>query len=622
MAYNLQPLITILEGILDPDQTLWIVDENNPQIQSLLDKATSLQQLLDSKSSLTKLDSKIREVAHQAEDILEYHMVHMLPDPRFFAPTHVRFTLSTPDLQQVIRELGSVMEQAEKLMEMEERKMPRELDSSSSSGSKSAVVVGIDEDLMQLKDRLTRMEKKLEIVPIVGMGGVAFPEDYEIKGSKLVYMWNTEGFVKSNGERSLEEKAKDWLKSLVERNLFLVSEYNKNYYRLKPKSYYSMHDMLRIYASGNLLNGPSHFNVSNPRRVSFHNFYQLEHVNEPTDSMELTRSIICIGFQKAEYSSGAFFASVMVRVLDLMDMDCDRFPTEIYELVNLRFLGVGFRSSIPRGISRLCNLQTLIAPRSRFDEPAELWKLSELRNVKVRGAEWLKDEERNYSVMKKLQRISFNIWEEEATTWDDFHKSIPNIKKLFVSNFLRTSRAMDLSQLHKLESLSCSKIRSISSPDGFGRCFRVIFPCNIRKVILMECEMILGAWRTLCALQKLEVLTMLDCNFVSEEEKSDEEWELAYGDEFPSLHFLTLDLFSLVRWIANETNYPVLCHLRLSVCQKLEEIPSGIGEIPTLQLIELFKCSEFAVASAERIVEEQSENGNDLKLRIITEDES
>ncbi|XP_047976610.1 putative late blight resistance protein homolog R1A-10 isoform X4 [Salvia hispanica] len=535
MAYNLQPLITILEGILDPDQTLWIVDENNPQIQSLLDKATSLQQLLDSKSSLTKLDSKIREVAHQAEDILEYHMVHMLPDPRFFAPTHVRFTLSTPDLQQVIRELGSVMEQAEKLMEMEERKMPRELDSSSSSGSKSAVVVGIDEDLMQLKDRLTRMEKKLEIVPIVGMGGVgkttltrklyednmivecfhcrawatvsqdynmrqvlksllrcitgkdcdqptnelkdmlykslfgrkylivlddiwstkfwdeirmyfpdnnngsrivsttresdvanyanslslqhqvrllseseswnllhqlvfgeeecplvlqeigrkiakdcgglplaisvigggllckmersedvwrkigdnvmasisgldercysilflsynnlpnhlkpcflymaAFPEDYEIKGSKLVYMWNTEGFVKSNGERSLEEKAKDWLKSLVERNLFLVSEYNKNYYRLKPKSYYSMHDMLRIYASGNLLNGPSHFNVSNPRRVSFHNFYQLEHVNEPTDSMELTRSIICIGFQKAEYSSGAFFASVMV----------------------------------------------------------------------------------------------------------------------------------------------------------------------------------------------------------------------------------------------------------------------------------------------------------------------
>ena len=42
----------------------------------------------------------------------------------------------------------------------------------SSSSSSSSVVVGIDEDLMQLKDRLTSMEKKLEIVPIVGMGEV------------------------------------------------------------------------------------------------------------------------------------------------------------------------------------------------------------------------------------------------------------------------------------------------------------------------------------------------------------------------------------------------------------------------------------------------------------------
>ncbi|KAL1561264.1 hypothetical protein AAHA92_03987 [Salvia divinorum] len=174
MAYNLQPLITIVEGILDPDQSRWIVDENNPHLQSLLDKATSLQQLLD-KSSLTKLDSQIREVAHQAEDIIESHMVdHMLS-----GFDCVRFTLSIPDLQQVTRDVDSVMKQAEKLMEM-----PRELDSameqvklvemedkkmssSSSSSSKSAVVVGIDDDLMQLKDRLARMEKKREIVPIV-----------------------------------------------------------------------------------------------------------------------------------------------------------------------------------------------------------------------------------------------------------------------------------------------------------------------------------------------------------------------------------------------------------------------------------------------------------------------
>ena len=56
MAYNLQPLITILEEILDPDQPRWVVDEYNPQLQSLYNKATSLQKLLNSKSSFTKLD--------------------------------------------------------------------------------------------------------------------------------------------------------------------------------------------------------------------------------------------------------------------------------------------------------------------------------------------------------------------------------------------------------------------------------------------------------------------------------------------------------------------------------------------------------------------------------------
>ena len=73
----------------------------------------------------------------------------------------------------------------------------------------------------------------------------------------------------------------------------------------------------------------------------------------------------------------------------------------------------------------------------------------------------------------------------------------------------------------------------------------------------------------------------------------------------------------MVRWIADETNFPNLCRLYLSNCRSLEEIPSSIGEIPTLQLIEVKYCTESVVASAERIVEEQSENGNeDLRLSI------
>ncbi|XP_042059143.1 putative late blight resistance protein homolog R1B-16 [Salvia splendens] len=852
MAYNLQTLITILEGILDPDQPRWVVDENNPQLRSLLDKATSLQQLVD-KSSLTKIDSQIRQVAHQAHDIIESHMVnHMLSGSNC-----VRFTFSTPDLQQVTRDLDSVIEQVKKLVEMEDKKMLQELDSATEqvklvevedkkmpSSSSSSVVVGIDADLMQLKDRLTDVEK-LQIVPIVGMGGVgkttlarklyedplivghfdyrawttisqnynirqilksllgyitgkeydqhndelkvtlrknlfgrrylvvlddmwstqfwdeikmyfpdnnkgsrivittresgvanyvdslslqhqvqllsgseswnllhqlvfreedcphvlevigrkiaghcgglplaisviggllskiersedewkkigkdvkaaiaesgeqcssilslsynhlpnhlkpcclymgAYPEDYEIKGSRLVHLWVAEGFVKSNKERSLEEEAKDWLKSLVERNL--ISVRGKNKYG-NSKSY-SMHDMMRdvcIRKSDedkflHVKNGPE-LTFSNPRRVSFDISNSMDNVNVLTESMALTRSVIGIGdSQRDEIPPVAFFSSRLLTVLDLMYINFEEFPTEIFEFVNLRFLSIWCRSRIPRGISRLQNLQTLIG-YVWFDVSSELWQLSELRNLNVREIQLLKDKEMNYCVLKKLQIISVTTLTREAETWDGFLKSIPNIKKLGIDDgYSRRSTAIDLSHLLELEILRCNYIRIIPFADGSDDCSKVTFPCNIRKLVLCGCEINSRVLGTLCELRKLEVLKISACSFKREEETSDEEWEVAEGDEFPSLQFLYLEFLILVSWIADWTNFPRLHHLRVDNCIYLEEIPSGIGEIPTLQLIELDGCSKSAVASAETIVEEQQSDyeNYDLKLSIL-----
>ncbi|XP_057773788.1 putative late blight resistance protein homolog R1A-3 [Salvia miltiorrhiza] len=105
-----------------------------------------------------------------------------------------------------------------------------------------------------------------------------------------------------------------------------------------------------------------------------------------------------------------------------------------------------------------------------------------------------------------------------------------------------------------------------------------------------------------------------------EEDEEEEEWEIEEGDEFSSLQFLQLNYLDVVRWRADETNFPRLRHLILRGCYHLEEIPAGIGEIPTLQLIELEECSDSAVASAKQIQEEQqSEYGNyDLQLRIVS----
>ncbi|KAL0357421.1 UNVERIFIED_CONTAM: putative disease resistance RPP13-like protein 3 [Sesamum calycinum] len=69
----------------------------------------------------------------------------------------------------------------------------------------------------------------------------AFPENYEIRASRLVKLWAAEGFLKRVSDKSPEEAAEIYLKALVDRNLIFV-------HRQEPKGNvrsYSLHDLLR-----------------------------------------------------------------------------------------------------------------------------------------------------------------------------------------------------------------------------------------------------------------------------------------------------------------------------------------------------------------------------------------
>ncbi|XP_057772155.1 putative late blight resistance protein homolog R1A-10 [Salvia miltiorrhiza] len=838
MAYNLQPLITILQQILNPEQTRWVVDHNQPQLQSLLKKAASLQQILE-KSSLPKniesLEKQIRDAAHQAEDIIESQMVHQI----LSSPEGVSFTFSAPDLQQVMQQLDSVMEQVVKLAE--EKTMASGSTSSNTSQlqdpSWKSIVVGVDEDLMQLKDRLTGTQSKLEIVPIVGMGGIgkttlarklyedpsivehfsyiawvtisqdydmraillglirciigkecdqhnekgsgelkdilyrslygrkcmivlddiwstafwdeirmyfpdnnnrsrivittresdvakyvdskslqhqvqllnksegwnllrqivfgeedcphdfqgigekiasdcgglplainviggllskvqrlkdvwenigndvraaiaesdqqfsnilslsynhlplhlkpcflylgAFPEDYEIKTLRLIQMWVAEGFVKTNGEKSLEEEAEDYLKSLMQRNLLSV---RRDKYG-KPKRL-SIHDLLRDLCIRKaddekflcVKNAPE-VTFSNLRRVSFHTSYGMEYLHDEhaSSEMSLARSFVIIG-ESNQILSPVVFTLSLLRVLDLMEMETSEFPREILQLVNLRYLAIDCYSLPSSGISRLCNLQTLIAMLLDFSVPSDLWEMSEIRHLQFIGI--VKEDYTKKIVLKKLQTL-WCVKLSPSMIRGGFLESIPSIKSLGLhdkeDSFL--IEVVDLSHLHKLETL-----RWWSEDATFLR--RLKFPSTLRKLSLIDCLINPGALTILCALPNLEVLKINFCTFKSEE--TNDEWEIAEEDEFSSLQFLQLYCLQLVRWRADETNFPRLRHLIIRRCYYLEEIPAGIGEIPTLQLIHLEDCSASAVASAKQIQEEQqSEYGNyDLQLRI------
>ncbi|KAL0421805.1 UNVERIFIED_CONTAM: putative late blight resistance proteinR1A-10 [Sesamum latifolium] len=110
------------------------------------------------------------------------------------------------------------------------------------------------------------------------------------------------------------------------------------------------------------------------------------------------------------------------------------------------------------------------------------------------------------------------------------------------------------------------------------------------------------------SLPNLEVLKLLGNSFRGPE------WRSIEG-EFCQLKFLVLAYLDVVQWRADDTHFPRLQNLTIRSCYKLEEIPSCIGDISTLQLIELDDCAPSAMTSAKQIQEEQQFLGNyDLHL--------
>ncbi|XP_042039555.1 putative late blight resistance protein homolog R1B-16 [Salvia splendens] len=219
----------------------------------------------------------------------------------------------------------------------------------------------------------------------------AFLDGYEIKGSRLMSLWIAHGFVKSNGDKSLEEEAEDYLKALVDRNLLSW-------------------DVCRRKAD----------------EEKFH----------------------CVSFQPGCEVEDELR---LLRVLDVMRMVFKEFPREILQLVNLRYLAFSCTSRLPIGISRLWYLQTLISAQYVPSVPSELWEISELRHLKLITK--LKIKETTF-VHKKLQTLSC-VWVIPSLIRSGFFQTIPNIRKLGIYYEDSPEIEIDLSHLHKLEKLKC-----------------------------------------------------------------------------------------------------------------------------------------------------------------------
>lgn len=431
----------------------------------------------------------------------------------------------------------------------------------------------------------------------------AFPEDYEIPVWKLILLWVAEGFIHKTGENNnLEDIAAGFLKDLIHRSLVIVAKRGSD----GGIKACIVHDLLRDLC------------LTKAHEENF--LQQFERYKKPYINSVSPLETLFWNFMPRPlciHSPNSF------RVLDLSSIVIPTFPIEIVQLEDLRFIALRTsEGSIPTSISNLQYLETLIVELQQQGVivPKNIWKIMNLRHLVVqqlgRGLVDFEDpcfkEEESYELgnietIKSLNSSSkFNDHVLERT---------PNLQKLGISGnlcpppkYLMLPNLGKLNRLQKLKLVNTSLLeRNNWEPFTFSS--SVFFPATLKRLTFIGTHLVWNEMEKIGMLPNLEVLKLINMAFVGER------WETSDGG-FPRLKYLKLESLDIEQWHTSSEHFPNLVHLKLDGCWILEEIPLDLGDIYTLEIIEVGYGNHNVVQSAYDIKEDQETKGNDL-LKIL-----
>ncbi|KAL0421959.1 UNVERIFIED_CONTAM: putative late blight resistance proteinR1A-10 [Sesamum latifolium] len=385
-----------------------------------------------------------------------------------------------------------------------------------------------------------------------------FPEDYEIFVSQLIKLWVAEGFIKPRTPKSLEELAEDYLSDLINRSLVEVRR-RKHNGEIKTLI---IHDMLRELCL---------------RKAQDEKFLQIINSQShgfPHDRNNQRRVLNALTIRFSEFPIGILEDVSMFHPDDTLYL-----PSTIWKMPQLRHL------LFERGFLCSSSFEEIIGEDSVVLE--NLQTLSDVTNLKCT--------KEVLEIMPNLKKLGISYVHNSLTEWSSYE----------FKNFI---------YLHKLETFKCVFVtRDASARQPLP--LNIAFPPNLKKLTLSGCRISWERMTVVGSLSNLEVLKLRDNAFEGSV------WEPDEG-EFTKLKYLLIESDRLEHWCADHTHFPQLQHLCLSFCSWLKTIPPEIGDIGSLEMIELFECSSSAVASAMLIQEEQQSLGNEgLRVRVNSYDD-
>ncbi|XP_042010411.1 putative late blight resistance protein homolog R1A-3 [Salvia splendens] len=447
----------------------------------------------------------------------------------------------------------------------------------------------------------------------------AFPEDAEIRVSKLIKLWVAEGFFPkpSLPTQTMELVAHKALEDLIGRNLIAISEKSSNGGIKVCRMQNSLRQLAEIESGKEKFfhcrkkyNQILEEGMKKQRRVSVHInlLMSLEEVYEATKTITSARTLLYLG-PHHHHPLPYCLTFDLLKVLDAFTVYFVEFPDEFFQLVHLTYLSLTYNDELPPEISLLQKLQVLMVrrkPKLIFIGvsflPDEIWEMPELRHLWFTEIDFPalpQNIPQNKALLLNLQTLSYI---NAASCTRDVLRRMPSLKKLSVWAEAPGVIGLYLDELEQLEAFKFTVLHpSPNKQVEFEP--EISFPQTLRKLSLSGCGLRWDAMEVVAALPNLEVLKLRELAF------NGEEWCLENHCVFEKLKFMLIEYLNFKRWSADHTHFPGLERLYLRHCYELEEIPSDIGFIGTLGLIELVDCSPQAVESAEVIKQEQEVDG-------------
>ncbi|XP_051123383.1 putative late blight resistance protein homolog R1B-14 [Andrographis paniculata] len=442
-----------------------------------------------------------------------------------------------------------------------------------------------------------------------------FPEDSIIVVSELIESWISEGFIKSTRDRTLEDIAKEYVKSLIDRNLI----FDRDEYTC------GIHDLLRDLclkesADECFLQFPRRQEVIGRFRDTVQCNLCLESLEEK-EGMHIVQPCHIFGLS-SQVNPLVCDACTMVyshikrhNLVEIVNYD-GGFDLKHFLPIELRRIYIGLARSFSHStVKLLWNLQSLMISYSSVKElPPEIWEMPQLREIRCEYVH-LPDpiasdiEEKNFIILKDLHTLdgihNFNCSNQVIDR-------IPYLKKLSV-NYEDGSEG-DVKQLNYYSLCNLEHLQKLESLSISGCLEKMTFPDSLKELRLIDCMGI--AWKDMSVVGLLPSLETLEISGGMQ----GSEWEPVQRG-FRRLKVLVIGCYNLVCWRAESMHFPILERLQLNRLCLLEEIPSGIGDILTLKSIDVDSCSESVVDSAKELWLEQHEFENEIGINVYDKEQ-